>query len=181
MVEGVGHFEPLRHYAECHLLLEPLKQGSGLTFDSVCSTDVLDVAYQNAIYAYAASAEGQNWEAVKEAMASDTATSASVLTEFGGTLPAKMQEGYTAFGEMVNDVNDAADLIETAKANPTASSIKSALSPIVNPDEITVCDWAVADIMDDPGGFANHYLSKGGQITVKMAPGAGVYADIAAQ
>ena len=41
-VEGVGHFEPLRHYAETHLLLEPLPRGSGLVFDTVCSTDVLD-------------------------------------------------------------------------------------------------------------------------------------------
>ncbi len=48
-VEGVGHFEPLRHYAECHLLLEPLPQGSGLVFDTVCPTDVLDVAYQKLI------------------------------------------------------------------------------------------------------------------------------------
>lgn len=141
----------------------------------------LDVAYQNAIYAYAASASGQNWEAVKEAMASDTATSASVLTAFGGTLPTKMQEGYTAFGNMVSDVNDAADLIATAKAAPTASSIKLALNPIVNPDQMTVCDWKVADIVTNPSGFAQDYVNKGGQITVKMAPGAGVYADIAAQ
>ncbi len=48
-VEGVGHFEPLRHYAEVHLLLEPLPQGSGLIFDSVCSTDILDRAYQKLI------------------------------------------------------------------------------------------------------------------------------------
>ena len=48
-VEGVGHFEHLRHYAEVHLLLEPLPQGSGLVFDSVCSTDVLDRAYQKLI------------------------------------------------------------------------------------------------------------------------------------
>ena len=48
-VEGVGHFEPLRHYAECHLLLEPLPQGSGLVFDTVCSTDVLDIQYQKLI------------------------------------------------------------------------------------------------------------------------------------
>ena len=48
-VEGVGHFEPLRHYAECHLLLEPLPRGSGLVFDTVCSTDVLDVNYQRLI------------------------------------------------------------------------------------------------------------------------------------
>ena len=51
-VEGVGHFEPLRHYAECHLLLEPLKQGSGLCFDSVCSTDVLDLQYQKLIISH---------------------------------------------------------------------------------------------------------------------------------
>ncbi len=49
MVEGVGHFEPLRHYAECHLLLEPLATGSGLIFDTSCPLDVLDVNYQRLI------------------------------------------------------------------------------------------------------------------------------------
>ena len=48
-VEGVGHFEPLRHYAECHLLLEPLPLGSGLVFDTQCSTDILDIGYQRLI------------------------------------------------------------------------------------------------------------------------------------
>ena len=48
-VEGVGHFEPLRHYAEVHLLLEPLPPGSGLVFDTVCPTDVLDGSYQSLI------------------------------------------------------------------------------------------------------------------------------------
>lgn len=48
-VEGVGHFEPLRHYAETHLLLEPLPRGSGLVFDTVCSTDVLDLNWQRLI------------------------------------------------------------------------------------------------------------------------------------
>ena len=51
-VEGVGHFEPLRHYAECHLLLEPLPRGHGLVFDSVCSTDVLDLQYQKLIISH---------------------------------------------------------------------------------------------------------------------------------
>ena len=53
-VEGVGHFEPLRHYAEVHLLLEPLPQGSGLVFDTVCPTDVLDVSYQSLILTHMA-------------------------------------------------------------------------------------------------------------------------------
>ncbi len=48
-VEGVGHFEPLRHYAEVHLLLEPLPRGSVLVFDTVCPTDVLEIGYQNLI------------------------------------------------------------------------------------------------------------------------------------
>ncbi len=48
-VEGVGHFEPLRHYAEVHLLLEPLPAGSGLVFDTVCPTDVLEAGYQSLI------------------------------------------------------------------------------------------------------------------------------------
>ena len=48
-VEGVGHFEPLRHYAEVHLLLEPGEPGSGLTVASVCSEDVLDKNWQRLI------------------------------------------------------------------------------------------------------------------------------------
>ena len=48
-VEGVGHYEPLRHYAEVHLLLEPAPRGSGLTFATVCSTDVLDLNWQRLI------------------------------------------------------------------------------------------------------------------------------------
>ena len=48
-VEGVGHYEPLRHYAEVHLLLEPLPRGSGLVFDSSCSEDVLDRNWQRLI------------------------------------------------------------------------------------------------------------------------------------
>lgn len=47
--EGVGHFEPLRHYAEVHLLLEPLPRGSGLVFDTVCPVDVLDIHYQRLV------------------------------------------------------------------------------------------------------------------------------------
>ena len=51
-VEGVGHFEPLRHYAEVHLLLEPLPRGSGLQFASTCSTDILDISYQKLIQSH---------------------------------------------------------------------------------------------------------------------------------
>ena len=48
-VEGVGHFEPLRHYAEVHLLLEPGETGSGLSFATDCSEDVLDRNWQRLI------------------------------------------------------------------------------------------------------------------------------------
>lgn len=48
-VEGVGHYEPLRHYAEVHLLLEPGEPGSGLRFDTVCSEDVLARNWQRLI------------------------------------------------------------------------------------------------------------------------------------
>ena len=48
-VEGVGHFEPLRHYAEVHLILAPLPQGSGLVFDTIYSEDVLDRNWQRLI------------------------------------------------------------------------------------------------------------------------------------
>ena len=48
-VEGIGHYEPLRHYAEVHLLLEPGERGSGLCFESACSTDQLDRNWQRLI------------------------------------------------------------------------------------------------------------------------------------
>ena len=53
-VEGVGHFEPLRHYAEVHLLLEPAERGTGLTFDTSCSEDVLDRNWQRLILTHLA-------------------------------------------------------------------------------------------------------------------------------
>jgi small GTP-binding protein len=51
-VEGAGHFEPLRHYAEVHLLLEPGERGSGLQFDTVCPEDRLDRSWQRLILAH---------------------------------------------------------------------------------------------------------------------------------
>lgn len=48
-VEGVGHYEPLRHYAEVHLLMEPGEPGSGLRFDTVCSEDVIARSWQRLI------------------------------------------------------------------------------------------------------------------------------------
>ena len=48
-VEGVGHFEPLRHYAEVHLLLEPGERGSGMEFAADCSEDILDKNWQRLI------------------------------------------------------------------------------------------------------------------------------------
>ena len=53
-VEGVGHFEPLRHYAEVHLLLEPLECGAGLEFATACSEDVLDRNWQRLILTHLA-------------------------------------------------------------------------------------------------------------------------------
>lgn len=55
--EGVGHFEPLRHYAEVHLLLEPGESGSGLVFASDCSEDVLDRNWQRLILTHLAEKE----------------------------------------------------------------------------------------------------------------------------
>ena len=53
-VEGVGHYEPLRHYAEVHLLLEPLEQGAGLVLDSRCPDELLDRGWQRLILTHLA-------------------------------------------------------------------------------------------------------------------------------
>ena len=51
-VEGVGHYEPLRHYAEVHLLLQPLEPGGGLVFSASCREDELDKSWQRLILAH---------------------------------------------------------------------------------------------------------------------------------
>lgn len=56
-VEGVGHFEPLRHYAEVHLLLEPGVPGSGMVLEADCSEDVLDRNWQRLILTHLAERE----------------------------------------------------------------------------------------------------------------------------
>ncbi|HIR84519.1 MAG TPA: TetM/TetW/TetO/TetS family tetracycline resistance ribosomal protection protein [Candidatus Galloscillospira excrementavium] len=56
-VEGVGHYEPLRHYAEVHLLLEPLPRGRGLEFAAACSEDALNGAWQRLILTHLAEKE----------------------------------------------------------------------------------------------------------------------------
>mgnify|MGYP000596287880 CR=1 FL=1 len=48
-MEGVGHYEPLRHYAEVHLLLEPLPRGSGMQFAADCREEVLDKNWQRLV------------------------------------------------------------------------------------------------------------------------------------
>lgn len=52
VVEGVGHFEPLRHYAEVHVMLEPLETGAGLVFESACSEDKLSKNWQRLILSH---------------------------------------------------------------------------------------------------------------------------------
>ena len=53
-VIGIGHFEPLRHYAEVHLLLEPAERGSGMQFASSCPTDALDLNWQRLVLTHLA-------------------------------------------------------------------------------------------------------------------------------
>ncbi len=58
-VEGVGHFEPLRHYAEVHLILEPGEPGSGMVFDTQCSEDMLDRNWQRLVLTHLMEKEHQ--------------------------------------------------------------------------------------------------------------------------
>lgn len=51
-VEGIGHYEPLRHYSEVHLLMSPLERGTGLIFDSDCDTDFLERNWQRLILSH---------------------------------------------------------------------------------------------------------------------------------
>ena len=51
-VEGIGHFEPLRHYAETHLLMEPGERGSGIRIATACPTDELDLNWQRLIFTH---------------------------------------------------------------------------------------------------------------------------------
>ncbi len=55
--EGIGHFEPLRHYAEVHILIEPGERGSGITISSECREDILDRNWQRLIMTHLAEKE----------------------------------------------------------------------------------------------------------------------------
>lgn len=55
--EGIGHFEPLRHYAEVHILIEPGERGSGITISSECREDILDRNWQRLIMTHLAERE----------------------------------------------------------------------------------------------------------------------------
>ncbi len=57
VVEGVGHFEPLRHYAEVHLVMEPLPAGSGIVLEADCSEDKLDLNWQRLVLTHLAERE----------------------------------------------------------------------------------------------------------------------------
>ena len=51
-VEGVGHFEPLRHYAEVHLIITPAERGSGITLRSECPLEMLEINWQNLVLSH---------------------------------------------------------------------------------------------------------------------------------
>ena len=65
-VEGVGHFEPLRHYAEVHLILSPAKAGSGVSFELDCSEDRLDKNWQRLILTHLLEKDYTNYHFTEE-------------------------------------------------------------------------------------------------------------------
>ncbi len=86
MVEGVGHFEPLRHYAEVHLLLEPGEPGSGLHFKTGCSEDVLSKNWQRLVLTHLA-------EKVHKGVLTGTAITDLIITLVSGRAHNKHTEG----------------------------------------------------------------------------------------
>ncbi len=85
-VEGVGHFEPLRHYAEVHLLLQPGEPGSGLVFDSACSTDFLALNWQRLVLTHLA-------ERVHRGVLTGSAITDMKITLIAGRAHVKHTEG----------------------------------------------------------------------------------------
>ncbi len=86
VVEGVGHFEPLRHYAEVHLLLEPGERGSGLRFESACSEDELNLNWQRLILTHLA-------ERVHKGVLTGSAVTDMKMTLMSGKAHLKHTEG----------------------------------------------------------------------------------------
>lgn len=85
-VEGVGHFEPLRHYSEVHLLLEPGEPGSGLVFGSACSEDILERNWQRLILTHLA-------ERVHKGILTGSAITDMKITLMSGQAHKKHTEG----------------------------------------------------------------------------------------
>ena len=86
IAEGVGHFEPLRHYAEVHLVLQPGEPGSGLVFRRACSTDELDLNWQRLILTHLG-------EKVHKGTLIGAPLTDTVITVVGGKAHKKHTEG----------------------------------------------------------------------------------------
>lgn len=98
-VEGVGHYEPLRHYAEVHVLIEPLERGSGIKYRTLCSEDDLDKNWQRLILTHFEEKEHLGvltGSPVTDVMYTLVAGRAHVKHTEGGRLPAGNIQGDTS-------------------------------------------------------------------------------------
>ena len=98
-VIGAGHFEPLRHYAEVHLLLEPGDPGSGVVLDTACREDLLDRNWQRLILTHLAEKDypGSTDRFSSNRCEDHTAGRACSFETYGGRrLPAGNVQGSTA-------------------------------------------------------------------------------------
>ncbi len=153
--------------------------------------DYIETAYMQYILAYAASAasgtEDTVWQAVKGAIEAENASLASVINTLG-TVPAEINTAITAYNGTVADVSEAdtklAVLETTLASNENATftwdQISTAMHPLADTSKMLINGFAASQVKDNLGPLVSSVTANGG-LTVSMASGAGVYADIADQ
>ena len=151
----------------------------------------IEKGYMQYILAYAASKDqtDESWYAIKGLVGATGATLESVtskLAENSVTLPEQVAAMITDYNQMVASVNAAdtalAELEATAESNAEAefswTQISAAMTPLVNPSEMKINDFAVSEVKTNLGSLVSSITSQGG-LKVVMGTGAGVFASIA--
>lgn len=145
----------------------------------------IETAYMQYILAFAASAAVTNenaWNLVSGAIEEEGATLESVTTALGVALPEQLSTAIAKYNAMLDSVEEATTKFESiaTKETYTWSDISGAMTPLVNVSAIQVNGIEAGGIKDKMDALVDSVLEKGG-ITVSMATGGGVYADIADQ
>lgn len=152
------------------------------TTDKTGALEHIEIAYMQYILAYAASAatgaDDTIWTGVKAAVTAETATLNSVVTAIGASMPSELAANIETLNTAIEDVTEAGRILDGLTGDAiTWEQLLPALKLLANPETMTVNGYKTSEIKANMSDLVNKVLASG--LTVTIASGGGVYADIA--